>query len=177
MDAALAVADERGLGAVTMAAVADRVGVTPMALYRWVDGKADLTDRLVGRLLAEIPPPPSDLPWLERLEELARGVREVGRRHPSVFPLVLQHPAVTPEARTVRDLVVATLVEGGVDPARAAQVERLTSTAVLGFVVSEVGGRFRQQRAAQRDADFALLLAMLRGALHEEAGAGRGGSR
>ena len=35
-------ADEQGLAAVTMQAVADRLGVTPMALYRHVANKADV---------------------------------------------------------------------------------------------------------------------------------------
>jgi len=47
LDAALALADESGLGAVTMHAVATRLGVTPMALYRHVGDKAALLDGLV----------------------------------------------------------------------------------------------------------------------------------
>lgn len=38
-----------------MAAVAERLGVTPMALYRHVANKADLLDGLVERLLTEFP--------------------------------------------------------------------------------------------------------------------------
>ena len=44
---ALAMADEQGLDAVTMAGVAERLGVTPMALYRHVANKADLLDGVV----------------------------------------------------------------------------------------------------------------------------------
>ena len=51
LDAALELADERGLAAVSMRAVADRVGVTPMALYPHVGSKAALLDGMVGRLL------------------------------------------------------------------------------------------------------------------------------
>lgn len=56
LDTALALADERGLEAVSMRALADRLGVTPMALYRHVDSKAALLDGLVGRLLAAFLP-------------------------------------------------------------------------------------------------------------------------
>ena len=40
-------ADEKGIEALTMAAVAERLGVTPMALYRHVAYKTDLLDGLV----------------------------------------------------------------------------------------------------------------------------------
>ena len=39
--------------------------------------------------------------------------------------------------------------------------QRLLSTAVLGFALSEVAGRFDAQTARQRDADFELLLELL----------------
>ena len=51
LDAALGLADEQGLAAVSMRAVAQRLGVTPMALYRHVGDKDGLLDALVERLL------------------------------------------------------------------------------------------------------------------------------
>ena len=59
LDAALALADERGLAAVSMRAVAERTGVTPMALYPYVGSKAALLDGMVGRLLRGLLPPES----------------------------------------------------------------------------------------------------------------------
>ena len=53
--ASLQLADEQGLAAITMQAVADRLGVTPMALYRHVTNKADLLDGLVESILLEVP--------------------------------------------------------------------------------------------------------------------------
>ncbi|HMD23653.1 MAG TPA: TetR family transcriptional regulator [Streptosporangiaceae bacterium] len=49
--AALRLADERGLAAVTMHAVARSLDVTPMALYRHVADKDALLDGLVELLL------------------------------------------------------------------------------------------------------------------------------
>jgi len=158
--AGLALADAGGLAAVTMAAVAARLGVTPMALYRHVGDKADLLDGMVEHLVTEVPPPTTG-PWFDRLARLAGAVRESARRHPNVFPLLLQRPANTPGARQVRDGVCSALEEGGVDPARSAQVERLLSTAVLGFAASEAAGRFSHHSPRQLDQDFALLLEML----------------
>lgn len=168
LDAALALADESGLDAVTMQAVASRLGVTPMAIYRHVGDKGALLDGVVERLLGEVRLPSEALPWPDRLRATARGVRRIGQRHPGVFPLVLQRLVATPAALRVRDTVQRGLVDAGVDPGRTAQAERLISTAVLGFVVSEVGGRFRNHSKRTVDGDFERLLELLSGLLESE---------
>jgi hypothetical protein len=53
------------------------------------------------------------------------------------------------------------LEDAGVPPDRVAQVERLVSTAILGFAVSEVAGRFRKHSRRQLNADFEVLQALL----------------
>ena len=156
-----------------MARVAERLGVTPMALYRHVTNKADLLDGVVELLLTEFPPPPEGLSWSERLTVLAGSIRASGRRHPSVFPLLLQRPAATPAARRTRDAVYRALGDAGVPEDRIAQVERLVSTAVLGFAVSEAAGRFRHHCRQQLDADFDAMQALLRRFIEETAGGGR----
>ena len=154
--ASLDVADERGLAAVTMQAVADRLGVTPMALYRHVAHKADLLDGVVESLLAEFQLPDPRLPWRRRLEAIARAARDSARRHPDVFPLLLQRRASTPIARQVPDAIYAALRDAGMREAELPRAERLLSTFVMGFAVSEVSGRFRA-RAADVEADFAYV--------------------
>jgi AcrR family transcriptional regulator len=157
LDAALAVADEGGIDAVTMAAVGRRLGVSAMALYRHVADKADLLDGLVERLLDEVPVPEPRLDPLERLAALGTGIRATALRHPSVFPLLLARPAATPEARQRRDLVIALLQEIGVSAEEAPRLERLISTMVLGFAASEATGRFAHHPAAVVDADWDAL--------------------
>jgi AcrR family transcriptional regulator len=165
LSAALTLADTEGLEAVTMHAVARRLQVTPMALYRHVDDKNALLDGLVERLLTEYPVPLDGQSWEQRLLTLATGIRDTARRHPAVFPLLLTRPAVTPAARVVRDAVHAALREAGLPESEVARAERLISTAVLGFAASEASGRFRSHDQAVIDADFAELLRWLRLAL------------
>jgi AcrR family transcriptional regulator len=163
--ASVQVADEQGLAAVTMHAVADRLGVTPMALYRHVANKADLLDGVVERILLEVPLPDPGDAWPDRLSALARGTRLAARRHPQVFPLLLQRAAVTPGARRVRDVVYDALREAGLTEADVVQLERLLTTAVRGFAASDAGGRFAAHSPAQLDADFARLQDMLAAAV------------
>jgi AcrR family transcriptional regulator len=155
LDAAMALADESGLHAVTMYATAKRLGVTPMALYRHVGDKAALLDGLVEKLLTEIRLPQERQDWRGQLEAMARALREVAHRHPAVFALLLQRPATTPGA------LLEALTTAGIDPGRVAQTERLLSTVILGFLVSEVSGRFQKHSEKTVNADFDRLLELL----------------
>jgi AcrR family transcriptional regulator len=165
LDAALELADQDGLDGVTMHAVARRLNVTTMALYRHVDGKEALLDGLVERLLTALQAQQANQPWEEWLTATASAIREVARRHPAVFPLLLTRPAVTPAALRVRNSIVAVLQDAGLTEAAAKRAERLLSTAVLGFAASEAAGRFRQHDQAVLDQDFAELLRWLHLAL------------
>ncbi|MEU8196896.1 TetR/AcrR family transcriptional regulator [Microbispora amethystogenes] len=144
LDAALAIADEHGIGKVSMRALAERVGVTPMALYRHVSDKAELLDGMVGRLLAGLLPPDAGKgqAWHERLTALGHAVRAMARRHPWAAQLLFSRPAVTPDAVRVVDLIYTALVEAGVPDREVPRLERLISTFVIGFAASEASGRF-----------------------------------
>src|SRR5919202_3260329 len=156
IDSACAIADEQGLAAVTMSAVAARLGATPMALYHHVDSKEHLLDLLIGAVLSEVPDAADLPPGWAQLEAFAHGLREVADRHPAVFPLLLQRPAVAPGSQTVRGRVRDALRSIGVPPDALDRCERLVSTVALGFLASETGGRLADVPREQRDADFEL---------------------
>ncbi|MFC0533185.1 TetR/AcrR family transcriptional regulator [Phytohabitans kaempferiae] len=148
LDEALALADERGLAAVSMRAVARRLGLTSMALYPYVGTKDDLLDGLVDRLLAELLPAgavpdgrqPGD--WRERLRAVARAARALASAHPGAYPLLMDRPSATPDALRVVDLIYAALLDAGVPEPEIPRLERMLSTFVLGYATSEVNGRF-----------------------------------
>ncbi|MFJ8473567.1 TetR/AcrR family transcriptional regulator [Kitasatospora sp. NPDC094011] len=159
IDETWALAADRGLAAVTMRAVADRLGVTPMALYRHVGDKQGLLDGLVERLLGEIRLPDPDLPWPDRLAQLAQGIRAVARAHPDLFPLLFARSAITEPARRPREAAYSALREAGLDQTHVERAERMLSTFVLGFASSEAAGRFEHIDA---DAEFAYATDALR---------------
>ena len=157
----LRLADEQGLVAVTMAAVAARLDATPMALYAHVDSKDHLLDLLIEAVLAELPSTEGCDPGWPRLEALARALRDTAGRHPAVFPLLLQRPAVAAGSLQMRAEIRDALHECGVPAEETDRGERLISTIALGFIASENGGRFAQVPSQQRDADFELLLELV----------------
>ncbi|NJP43590.1 TetR/AcrR family transcriptional regulator [Actinacidiphila epipremni] len=146
LDAALALADERGLAGVSMRAVAQAVGVTPMALYPHVRDKAGLLDAMLGRLLSTVtqasPEMAGAADWRTRLRAFADTARGLSAGHPWATTLLFSRPAVTPDAVLLVDLLYRALLDAGVPPAQVPRVERLVSTYVLGWIASEAGGRF-----------------------------------
>src|SRR5690606_34456601 len=81
VDAAVELADAEGLAAVSMAAVASRLGYTPMSLYRYVSAKDDLL-LLMQEEATGLPPEPGeeDLGWRARLGELYEAQSQIYSR-------------------------------------------------------------------------------------------------
>jgi AcrR family transcriptional regulator len=81
--AAVEIADADGLDALSMQRVAVALGVTKMALYRYVAGKSDLEAVMIEAAVGD-PPDLAGVPggWRARLEEFARLLALAWRRHP-----------------------------------------------------------------------------------------------
>ena len=83
VDAALLLADEQGLAAVTMRAVAERVGVSAMSVYTYVPGKPELLDLMVDTTYRRMARPPwAGRSWRDRLTLVAEANRELLTAHP-----------------------------------------------------------------------------------------------
>lgn len=94
---AIALADEEGLGAVTMRGLARRLGRSPMSLYTYVPGKAELLDLMVDRLLqAEPTDHRLDDGWRPAMEQLCRDTWAFYERHPWVLQLGMSRAALGP---------------------------------------------------------------------------------
>lgn len=148
VDAALVVAQSRGLGAMSMRAVADEMSCSVMALYRHVAGKDDLLDALVGRILAEIPMPDPEQAWEQRLAHLAREVFALAHRYPTVVPLLLTRDYVAPDAVRVVNATSTIVRDAGVPAPDAPRIERMTSTFLLGYSISAANRAFWSDPAA-----------------------------
>lgn len=104
VDAAVEIADADGLGAVSMAAVAARLGYTPMSLYRYVSAKEDL----VLLMQEEATGLPSDATrtaegWRDRLQALYREQVQRYLEHPWVLDVPINGSPTTPNSAAWMD--------------------------------------------------------------------------
>lgn len=82
MGAAVALADEGGVDALSMRRIAQSLGVVPMALYKHVANKDELLDGMIDILVGEIDPPDGDADWKTAIRRRVLSARRMLVRHP-----------------------------------------------------------------------------------------------
>ncbi|MEU9232451.1 TetR/AcrR family transcriptional regulator [Streptomyces subrutilus] len=98
--AAITLADAEGLTALTMRALAQRLGVTPMTLYTYVPGKAELLDLMLDEAYRTMdrarPETDAPEPWQARVSRVAEDNRALLGRHPWIADLSVIRPPLGP---------------------------------------------------------------------------------
>ncbi|MRH87238.1 TetR family transcriptional regulator [Nocardia sp. SYP-A9097] len=95
--AAIEIADGEGLNALTMRSVAAKLGVTPMATYTYVPGKAELLDLMLDSVYQRMSRRElTGMPWREKVSVIAAENRELLERHSWVAYLPTTRPALGP---------------------------------------------------------------------------------
>ena len=149
VDEAIAMIDAEGLERLTMRSLGQRLGVDPMAVYRYVNGREDLLEGVVEHLVEQIQVDPSGSlgpadGWQGLLQWLAHSVRTIALEHPRIFPLVAtRHPAapwLRPPLRSLRvvEEFLTGLTDRGFTDAQAVQTYRAFTSFLLGHLLLEV---------------------------------------
>lgn len=140
VDAAIRIADARGVDAVSMRSLAAELGVEAMSLYCHVPGKKDLLGMMADRLLNSVPIPPRTLPPQRRLRQLAVNLRALARAHPNVFPLVVLTPLQMSASARPTEIALQALRDAGVSDPCAIRKQRVFLSFVRGYLLWEIGG-------------------------------------
>ncbi|MEO3756288.1 TetR/AcrR family transcriptional regulator C-terminal domain-containing protein [Streptomyces sp. B6B3] len=82
LTAAVALADDGGVDALSMRRIAQALGVVPMALYKHVANKNELLDGMIDALVGEIDPPARDTDWKTAVRRRVLSARRMLLRHP-----------------------------------------------------------------------------------------------
>ncbi|WP_436616598.1 TetR/AcrR family transcriptional regulator [Sorangium sp. So ce1024] len=169
--AALAVIDREGLAALSMRAVASELGMSTMALYRYVDDREQLERLVVDLVLSAVD---VDVPargsWSERVTILVERVRDAIRAHPSVVPLTLAHRHSSEGVRRFGEALLAVLTEAGFAGAQRVIAFRSLLSYVIGALQAEhlgpLSGAGTERLAELSEADYPFLSATARDARH-----------
>ncbi|HUB73451.1 MAG TPA: WHG domain-containing protein [Solirubrobacteraceae bacterium] len=168
VEEAARIADADGLDAVTLARVAQALGVRAPSLYNHVDGRAGLL-RLLSLLgIEELTEALRDAAMgrsgAEALAAIAGSYRAYALAHPGRYAATVRAPAPGDErlaaaAQRALDVIVAVLAAWGIAGEEALHRVRVVRSALHGFVSLEAAGGFGLP--LDLDRSFELLLATL----------------
>ncbi|NSC21643.1 TetR/AcrR family transcriptional regulator [Streptomyces albus subsp. chlorinus] len=114
--AATRIADAEGLGALSMSRVAGEVGVSTMALYRYVSGKDDLLILMEDAAIGTPPPAPApEEGWRTGMERWARAYHAVLMRHLWIVRIPIATPPLSPHNVEWMEQALAHLRGTGLD--------------------------------------------------------------
>jgi AcrR family transcriptional regulator len=129
----MALADERGIEAVTMRELGRELGVEAASLYNHVTGKDDLLDGMVELVVAEIDVPGEGVAWREAMRRRAISAREVFARHRWAAALHDSRDRAGANSLSYVDRVLGVLISAGFPPAAAANAFLVMDSYIYGF--------------------------------------------
>lgn len=118
LEAAVALADAEGIGAVNMRRLAQTLGVVPMALYKHVVDKEDLLDAMVGLVIDTMAPVSECAPdhWRDGVRQAVLAARHTVSAHPWLRRTIETRQTRTPAVLGHMERVTQLFLRGGLSP-------------------------------------------------------------
>lgn len=149
-EAALSLADEGGLSAVTARNLAARLDVTPMALYRHVPSLTVVVDGLLDKVIGEariLDHASIDLEAF--LVETFVRVHACLREHPAVLPLLATRAGFGPAALSVAEGILGRLGAAGHPPAASVRIFQVLLSYTIGAASLSAAMGARDERPTE----------------------------
>jgi AcrR family transcriptional regulator len=158
-EAAIELADETGIEALTIRRLADKLGVGAMTIYHHVPSKEEIIDGMVEIVFAEIEKPPADVDWKTAIRQRCISARQVLNRHAWAAPLMESRTSPGPANLSHHDAVIGTLRNGGLSIQMTAHAYAVLDSFIYGFAFEEAvlpagGGEGLAEVAEQIAAHF-----------------------
>ncbi len=145
--AAVALADEAGLEAFSMRALAQELGVVPMALYKHVANKEQLLDGMVDIVFSEVELPSGELDWMSAMRRRAMSTRDALKRHGwAIGMMESRHPG--PANLRNHNAVMGCLRTAGFSFEMAIHAYSLQDAYIYGFALQERDTGFETRDSA-----------------------------
>lgn len=176
------VADEVGWENLTLAVVAQRLGVSMPGLYKHIgsiDGlRHDVAVLALSSLAAHLSEATKDLTGTEALRALANAYRSFVQRHPGLYAAAMKAPSWidaehSAAARSVLQAVYSTLEGYALGGREAADAVRAIRATLHGFATLEASGGFGAPLDIDRS--YRHLVEALDGSLKQWPASGEGG--
>lgn len=155
ISAAVQLADDHGIAALSMRKLAAELGVEAMSLYHHLADKGEILDAIVDVVFTEIDLPDAD-DWRQAMRRRAVSTREVMTRHRWALGLMDSRSSPGPATLRHHDAVLGCLRTAGFTIDGAAHAYALLDSYVYGFVLQELSLPFQTSDEASQVADDIL---------------------
>ena len=142
LGAALQLADEDGIEAVSMRRVGQALSVEAMSLYKHVSGKEDILDGISDLVMVEVEVPARDLPWRKALRQSAISTHQALLRHPWASAVLESRRNPGPARMQYLDAVVSILRDAGFSLPDVARAFMAVDSHVYGFTLQVLAWPF-----------------------------------
>jgi AcrR family transcriptional regulator len=152
--AAIAIADEDGLGSLTMRRLAQRLGVEAMSLYHYARSKDEILDAALDLVLQEIEIAPDDEAWRVALRHDAIAAHAVLRRHGWTAGRMMAARAASPARLRLMESILSHLRRAGFDPEQIDHAYHALDSHIIGFTLWQVSMPFEAADLPEMGARF-----------------------
>jgi AcrR family transcriptional regulator len=136
--AAMSLADQGGLDALSMRKLGQALGVEAMALYYHVPNKDRVLDGMVDLVFAEIDLPVIGADWKTSMRVRGVSVRDAMARHRWAIGMMESRANPGPASLRHHDAVIGCLRVAGFDIAMAAHAYSLLDSYIYGFALTKM---------------------------------------
>jgi AcrR family transcriptional regulator len=158
LQAALELADEGGIEALTMRRLGHALGFEAMSLYNHVANKDDVLDGILDLVLAESEPPSPAGDWDAAVRTSAVSVHEALRRHPWSCTLLMAPERVRPARLRYMDKLLGRLREAGFSAETTYHAYHVLDGHIFGFSLWETSHTYTAEEASSLEAKFAQTI-------------------
>lgn len=137
LEAAVELADEIGIEALTIRKLADTLGVGAMTIYHHVPSKEEIVDGMVEIVFSQIEDPSIDTNWKTAMRQRCRSARQVLNLHPWAAPLLESRRVPGPASLGHHEAVLACLRSGGLSLQVTAHAYAILDSFIYGFAFEE----------------------------------------
>jgi AcrR family transcriptional regulator len=135
--AAVAFADERGVGSLSMRKLGEALGVEAMSLYNHVASKDELLDGMVDLVFGAIDLPSGAADWKAAMRVRAVSARQALACHSWAIALMQSRTSPGPATLRHHDAVIGSLREAGFSIELAAHAFSALDSYIYGFALQE----------------------------------------
>ncbi len=140
--AAIDLADERGVDAVSMRRLGQILRVEAMSLYRHVESKEDILDGMADLVMSEIEVPASVDDWKAAVRRSAMSAHDVLLRHPWASALIESRVNAGPARLRYLDAIIGILAGAGFAMPMVVQAFMALDSHIYGFTLQELSWPF-----------------------------------